>query len=102
MESLLINENSINSIKNKNILFKKSELLKYTDVLPTKTHLSFKKPVCGQVLNDKCCNHLKEKEYSLTSNFFDPNHHSPPNDFLIKLQIRINEYYKKESNLFSE
>jgi hypothetical protein len=41
-------------------------------------------------------------QYSLTPNFFDPNHHSPPNDFLLKLQIRLNEYYKKESNLFSE
>jgi len=69
---------------------------------PIKTHLSFKKPECGLVLNDKCCIKPKENEYSLTTHFFDPNHHSPPNDFLLKLQSRMNEYYKKESNLFNE
>jgi hypothetical protein len=97
-----ISENTLNSNKNTNILFQKSTLFKYTDVLPKKTHLSFKKPVCGEVLNDKFCSNLKENEYSLTPHFFDPNHHSPPNDFLMKLQIRINEYYKKESSLFNE
>lgn len=79
---------------------------KYNNYIPiktkTKTHLSFKKPECGQVLNDKCCNKPKENEYSLTNHFFDPNHHSPPNDFLFKLQSRMDNYYKKESNLFNE
>ena len=76
----------------------------YNNYIPikTKTHLSFKKPECGQVLNDKCCIKPKENEYSLTPHFFDPNHHSPPNDFLLKLQSRMDKYYKKESNLFNE
>ena len=78
----------------------------YNNYIPikTKTYLSFKKPECGQVLNDKCCikPKPKENEYSLTNHFFDPNHHSPPNNFLLKLQSRMDNYYKKESNLFNE
>jgi hypothetical protein len=78
--------------------------MKYNNYIPikTKTHLSFKKPECRQVLNDKCCIKPQENEYSLTNHFFDPNHQSPPNDFLLKLQSRMDHYYKKESNLFNE
>jgi len=32
-------------------------------------------------------------EYSLKQNFFDPSKSSPPNDFMIKLNMRINKYY---------
>ena len=32
-------------------------------------------------------------EYSLKENFFDPSKSSPPNDFMIKLHMRINKYY---------
>jgi hypothetical protein len=32
-------------------------------------------------------------EYSLKQNFFDPTKSSPPNDFMIKLHMRINKYY---------
>jgi hypothetical protein len=32
------------------------------------------------------------KEYGLNSSFFDPSNHSPPNDFMIKLQKRISNY----------
>ena len=31
-------------------------------------------------------------EYSLKENFFDPSKSSPPNDFIIKLNSRINRY----------
>lgn len=31
----------------------------------------------------------KEKEYDLKQNFFDPSKSSPPNDFMMKLQIRM-------------
>jgi hypothetical protein len=31
-------------------------------------------------------------EYSLKQSFFDPSKSSPPNDFLIKLKIRLNKY----------
>jgi hypothetical protein len=32
-------------------------------------------------------------EYSLKQNFFDPTKSSPPNDFMIKLRMRVNKYY---------
>jgi hypothetical protein len=34
----------------------------------------------------------KAKEYSLKENFFDPSKSSPPNEFMQKLQHRINIY----------
>ena len=40
-------------------------------------------------------------EYSLKQNFFDPTKSSPPNDFIIKLHMRMNKYYldNKDDNL---
>ena len=40
-------------------------------------------------------------EYSLKQNFFDPTKSSPPNDFMIKLHMRMNKYYmdKKDDSL---
>ena len=32
-------------------------------------------------------------EYSLKQNFFDPSKSSPPNNFMIKLHMRMNKYY---------
>jgi hypothetical protein len=32
-------------------------------------------------------------EYSLKQNFFDPSKSSPPNEFIMKLNMRINRYY---------
>ena len=32
-------------------------------------------------------------EYSLKENFFDPSKSSPPNEFMIKLHMRMNKYY---------
>ena len=48
-----------------------------------------------------------EKEYSLKSNFFDPSKSSPPNEFLIKLKLRLNNFNLqgckiKEDNLTRE
>ena len=34
-------------------------------------------------------NIFSDKKYSLTNHFFDPCKHSPPNDFMIKLQMRL-------------
>ena len=31
-------------------------------------------------------------EYSLNNSFFDPCHNSPPNDFMAKLEKRLNSY----------
>jgi len=45
-------------------------------------------------------------EYSLKQNFFDPSKSSPPNEFMIKLQMRISNYnsvlYTKDDNRDSE
>jgi hypothetical protein len=39
-------------------------------------------------------------EYSLKQNFFDPSKSSPPNEFIIKLHMRMNRYYTdKDDNL---
>lgn len=32
-------------------------------------------------------------EYGLKQNFFDPSKSSPPNEFMIKLHMRINRYH---------
>jgi hypothetical protein len=45
------------------------------------------------------------KQYSLKQNVFDPLKNSPPNEFMIKLYMRMNQYnsnYMKEDNRESE
>lgn len=39
-------------------------------------------------------------EYSLKQNFFDPTKSSPPNEFIIKLQMRMNKYYTDKDDSF--
>jgi hypothetical protein len=34
-----------------------------------------------------------KNEYSLKKNFFDPTKNSPPNEFMIKLHLRMDKYY---------
>ena len=46
-----------------------------------------------QTLNTTLKTDLIKGEYSLKQNFFDPSKSSPPNDFMIKLNMRINKYY---------
>ena len=43
-------------------------------------------------------------EYSLTQNIFDPSKSSPPNEFMLKLQLRMSIYdsFIKEDNLIRE
>ena len=36
-------------------------------------------------------------EYSLKQNFFDPTKSSPPNDFMLKLQIRMKTYNSSDN-----
>lgn len=36
-------------------------------------------------------------EYSLKENFFDPSKSSPPNEFMLKLQLRMSSYSKSFS-----
>jgi hypothetical protein len=35
---------------------------------------------------------LNSNEYSLKQNFFDPTKSSPPNDFILKLQLRMSQF----------
>jgi hypothetical protein len=44
------------------------------------------------------------KEYSLKQNFFDPSKSSPPNDFMLKLKLRMSFYdsFNKDTNLLNE
>ncbi len=39
-------------------------------------------------------------EYSLKQNFFDPSKSSPPNEFIIKLHMRMNKYYMDKDDSF--
>lgn len=47
---------------------------------------------------------FKEKEYDLKQNFFDPSKSSPPNNFMMKLQMRMCYYesLNKVDNLIRE
>ena len=46
-----------------------------------------------QILPTSMKNHSPKGEYSLKQNNFDPTKSSPPNDFMIKLHMRMNKYY---------
>lgn len=39
------------------------------------------------------------KEYSLTQNEFDPSKCSPPNEFMLKLQLRISMYQNQPNQI---
>ena len=41
-------------------------------------------------------------ESKIDSNMFDPTKHSPPNEWLQKLQSRINVYYNKDLKIKTE
>ena len=47
---------------------------------------------------------FRENEYSLNNSFFDPSKSSPPNDFMLKLQLRMSLYdsFINEDNRMSE
>jgi hypothetical protein len=46
-----------------------------------------------QILSTSMKINSPKGEYSLKQNFFDPTKSSPPNDFMIKLHMRINKYH---------
>ena len=46
-----------------------------------------------QILSTTMKEKTLEDEYSLKQNFFDPSKSSPPNEFMIKLHLRMNKYY---------
>jgi hypothetical protein len=43
-----------------------------------------------------------EAEYSLTQHFFDPSKSSPPNDFMIKLQMRMSRFSNKNHTFIND
>jgi hypothetical protein len=45
-----------------------------------------------QNLSTTIKNNSPKGEYSLKKNFFDPSKHSPPNNFMIKLNMRMSVY----------
>ena len=47
---------------------------------------------------------IMSKEYSLKQHFFDPTKSSPPNDFMLKLHLRMSVYdsFSKADNLINE
>ena len=49
-------------------------------------------PIKKSSSNNEFTNEDKDKEYSLKQNIFDPTNFSPPNDFLLKLNMRIQLY----------
>jgi hypothetical protein len=46
----------------------------------------------NQNLSTTMKNQSPKGEYSLKQNFFDPSKSSPPNDFMIKLHMRMSMY----------
>jgi hypothetical protein len=54
-------------------------------------------------INKKLSTHMKinspKGEYSLKQNFFDPSKSSPPNDFMIKLRMRVNQHYMDNNDV---
>lgn len=49
-------------------------------------------------------NKKMENEYSLNQNFFDPSKSSPPNEFMLKLHLRMSLYnsFINDDNLINE
>ena len=47
---------------------------------------------------------IMSTEYSLKQHFFDPTKSSPPNDFMLKLHLRMSVYdsFNKADNLINE
>jgi hypothetical protein len=45
-------------------------------------------------------NDLQTKHFDLKQNCFDPTKFSPPNQFMIKLYMRMNNYYDKNEDIF--
>lgn len=54
--------------------------------------------------NSNIVDEILNNEYSLHTNMFDPSKSSPPNEFMKKLQLRMNmynSYFVSEGTIFS-
>lgn len=69
------------------IIYEKPKIIPIPQISPTNKKVAFR-------LN----------EYSLMQNNFDPSKSSPPNEFMLKLQLRMSLYnsFIKEDNLIRE
>ena len=69
------------------IIHEKTRIIPISQISPTNKKVDFR-------LN----------EYSLTQNIFDPSKSSPPNEFMLKLQLRMSLYdsFIKEDNFIRE
>ena len=63
--------------------YKKNVIRERSENIPIKKNLSTNMKV-----------ESPKSEYSLKQNFFDPSKSSPPNEFMIKLHMRMNMYNK--------
>ena len=54
-------------------------------------------PIKRSVSTDMNLNGSPKAEYSLKQTFFDPSKSSPPNEFMIKLHMRMNIYNSSNS-----
>lgn len=50
-------------------------------------------PISQKLSEKKKLNSPSNEEYSLNQGFFDPSKSSPPNEFMIKLHMRLNRYH---------
>jgi hypothetical protein len=50
-------------------------------------------PIKQSLSTEMKLNSPSKGEYSLKQNFFDPSKSSPPNEFMIKLHMRMNRYH---------
>jgi|LakMenE29Apr09ns_1017244.scaffolds.fasta_scaffold01811_3 hypothetical protein len=57
------------------------------------------KPIKINNKNQKIETKYNKDEFNLKTNCFDPSKFSPPNDFIIKLNLRINHYSNLRSRL---
>jgi len=66
-------------------MYKKTQVInERTSIIPIKKNKNNKYTNCN--------NYTEKYENSLNQNFFDPSKSSPPNDFLIKLNLRMKNY----------
>jgi hypothetical protein len=62
---------------NQNVIHERSNIISIKQILSTPMKI----------------NSPSKGEYSLKQNFFDPSKSSPPNEFMIKLHMRMNRYH---------
>lgn len=70
-------------------------------------HLSYERSDPIRINNVRLKNmkdNLLSDEYSLNHQFFDPSKSSPPNEFMMKLRMRVYSYctHKKEDNFVTK